>query len=99
MAAKSRRWFASSGRALSWRRWDDEFVFFDAASGSTHLLDADAAGILIDLAAAPQGLDLRALLGLSEAEFADPAAQAEIAAFQDVLTALENAGLAQSHPP
>jgi hypothetical protein len=96
MAADNRRWFATSPATLTWRQWDDEFVFFDAASGATHLLDAGAAGVLIDLAAAPHGLDLRALLGFSEAEFADPAADAEIAALQDVLTALQQAGLAQS---
>ena len=99
MAAENRRWFASSPATLSWRRWDDEFVFFDASSGSTHLLDAAAGCVLIDLAAAPDGLDLRTLLGLNEAEFADPATGAEIAALQDVLTALQQAGLAQSRSP
>ena len=99
MAADNRHWFALSPATLSWRRWDDEFVFFDASSGSTHLLDAGAAGVLIDLAEAPEGLELRTLLGLNEAEFADPAAGAEIAALQDVLTALEQAGLAQSRSP
>jgi hypothetical protein len=100
MAAENRRWFASAPAALSWRQWDGEFVFFDAATGATHLLDAGAAGVLIDLAAAgADGLDLRALLGLSEAEFADPTANAEITALQDVLTALQQAGLAQSRSP
>lgn len=96
MAAENRRWLATSAATLTWRHWDEEFVFFDAASGATHLLDAGAAGVLIDLAAAPDGLDLRGLLGLSEAEYAEPAASEEIAALQDVLTALEQAGLAQS---
>jgi hypothetical protein len=99
MAAESRRWFASAPAALSWRQWNDEFVFFDAATGATHLLDAGAAGVLIDLAAAPEGIDLRTLLGLTEAEFADPATGPEIVALQDVLTALQEAGLAQSRSP
>ncbi len=37
---------------LSWKRWDDEVVIHDDATGNTHLLAPDAAEILACLEAA-----------------------------------------------
>ncbi len=35
--------------SLHWRRWDDEFVVYDEASGRTHQLDALNACVLLSL--------------------------------------------------
>lgn len=35
--------------ALHWRDWADEYVVFDGASGRTHLLDAWAACVLLNI--------------------------------------------------
>ena len=41
---------------LRWRRWDDDWVVFDAGSGSTHQMDALAAVTLMCLEAGPSEL-------------------------------------------
>ena len=33
-------WRLSRGSSLIWKAWDDEYVVFNAGSGSAHLLDA-----------------------------------------------------------
>ena len=50
-------WQISSGCRLSWIAWDDEFVFFNAQSGDTHLLDVVSGEALKNLAAAPASIE------------------------------------------
>ncbi len=38
---------------LSWRRWQDEFVVYDSASGNTHVLDLLSGSVLSALEIGP----------------------------------------------
>jgi PqqD family protein of HPr-rel-A system len=58
---------------LTWRRWGDEWVVFDAAAGDTHQLDAIAAVTLMCFAEEPRSLralasEVAAELALAEGE-------------------------------
>ena len=55
--------YAVPAGTLHWRRWDgeEEMAVFDAASGSTHLLSAAAAEVLLALMDSPLPLDAAAL--------------------------------------
>jgi PqqD family protein of HPr-rel-A system len=88
------RWFARAG--FVWRRWNDETVVYDETRGATHLLDADSAQVLFDLAGHPDGLTAGALLGLHlDDEAAD---EADFTALERILQALRDAGLAECRP-
>lgn len=54
----ARRWRLVPGQLLRARGWDDEFVVYNDLSGDTHLIDAAAMAVLLDLQAAPAGLVL-----------------------------------------
>jgi PqqD family protein of HPr-rel-A system len=56
-----RQWRLERRSKLHWRRLDDEWVVFEAASGDTHHLDTISAAVLMCLEADPLDLD-----GLSE---------------------------------
>ncbi|MDZ5457829.1 HPr-rel-A system PqqD family peptide chaperone [Azohydromonas lata] len=58
--------YAVPAGTLHWRRWDgeEEMAVFDAASGSTHLLSAAAAEVLLALMDSPEPLDAPALAQL-----------------------------------
>ena len=47
------RWRLAVPGALHWRRWADEVVVYDAASGDTHLLEPAGAEVLHRLERAP----------------------------------------------
>ena len=47
------RWQLIPGQQLLHRSWQDEFVLFNNLSGDTHLLGADAIGLLLDLRDSP----------------------------------------------
>lgn len=55
--------YAVPAGVLHWRRWDgeEEMAVYDAASGSTHLLSAAAAEVLLALMDSPTPLDAPAL--------------------------------------
>lgn len=55
--------YAAPAGTLHWRRWDgeEEMAVFDAASGSTHLLSAAAAEVLLALLESPLPLSPAAL--------------------------------------
>lgn len=40
-------WRVNPDLALSWRRWREEYVVFNPATGNTHVLDAIAGEILL----------------------------------------------------
>ena len=57
------QWRAATPQALAWRRFDDEIVIYNDATGSTHQLGALASEVMLSLIQNPSGMDLRALVG------------------------------------
>lgn len=68
-----RRWRLNRRAELHWRRLDDEWVVFDAASCDTHRLDTVSAAALMCLEAEAHDLDgLSALLAETLGLASDP---------------------------
>lgn len=86
--------YEACGASLHWRRWDDEMVVFDAATGSTHLLSPGAAEVLLALLDTAQPLDAAQLAQrlLPGDEGAAPL-EADVLALQSVLQDLARLGL------
>ena len=53
MEQAHQRWQVTRGRRLFWKVWDDEFVFYDVASGDTHLIDIVSGEALKNLINSP----------------------------------------------
>lgn len=53
----SSSWQWVPGSNLKWRRWGDEYLAYNEASGSTHLLNADSALLLESLAGKSKTID------------------------------------------
>lgn len=81
---------------LHWRRWDDEFVVYDEASGRTHQLDALTASALLRLEEGP-----RETLRLADQVAADLGCgvDAICAALPDVIDQLTLADLIDTRAP
>lgn len=80
--------------ALHWRRWDEEMVVFDTASGCTHLLSAAAAEVLLALLDAAQALDAAQLAQrLLPGEDGIAPEEADVLALESVLQDLARLGL------
>jgi PqqD family protein of HPr-rel-A system len=76
------RWRLTVPGALHWRRWADEVVVYDAASGDTHLFEPAGAEILHRLESAPATVaDLTAGLVAGGVTDPDPTALSYVAAF------------------
>jgi PqqD family protein of HPr-rel-A system len=56
------RWHAATPSALAWRRFDDEVIIYNDATGSTHQLGALAGEVMISLLQNSSGLALPALV-------------------------------------
>ena len=50
-------WRSVDPLALHWRTWGEEHVVYDDGSGDTHLLDAEAAAVLLRLTRGPASTD------------------------------------------
>ena len=84
-------WALNPLSSLRWRRWDDDWVVFDAGSGSTHQMDALAAVTLMCLEAGPSDL---AALGEQVAAELDLSTGEELSkALQGVVERLHLLGL------
>jgi PqqD family protein of HPr-rel-A system len=85
-------WRAAAPQALAWRRFDDEVVIYNDATGSTHQLGALAGEIMLSLIQNPSGMDLYALVR-------DLTARVELAGDLDVATEVQRAldGLSELH--
>jgi PqqD family protein of HPr-rel-A system len=60
-------WQLTPPAKLHWQQWDDECLFYHAASGDTHLIDPTGAQILLILQGSPKTLaELLEDLGESE---------------------------------
>ena len=55
-------WHAETPYALAWRRFDDDVVIYNDATGSTHQLGALAGEVMISLLQSPSGLSFDALV-------------------------------------
>jgi PqqD family protein of HPr-rel-A system len=87
-------WRLGKLTSLHWRRWDDEWVVFDVASGQTHRLDLFTAVTLLTLEEAP-----RDRVGLAAALAADlelESNDALAAALDTALQRLQTVGLVES---
>ncbi len=63
-------WKISSGSRLHYRKWQNEYVFYNAGSGDTHLLDAVSGEVLSYLEKNPSTVEqISAALGFPK----DPA--------------------------
>lgn len=51
-------WRAPEPHAVAWREWDDEFVVYNHATGSTHQLSALGGEVLLALLRRPSGIDV-----------------------------------------
>ena len=78
------QWRAATPQALAWRRFDDELVIYNDATGSTHQLGALAGEIMQSLIQNPSGMDLYALVR-------DLTARVELAGDLDVATEVQRA--------
>ncbi|HLI10381.1 MAG TPA: HPr-rel-A system PqqD family peptide chaperone [Alphaproteobacteria bacterium] len=57
MSDGARRWAVPAAIPLQWRRWADDFLVFNTASGETHYLDLIAAAVLRHLESRPASCD------------------------------------------
>jgi PqqD family protein of HPr-rel-A system len=57
----ARSWRIAEPQALCWRKWADEIVVHNAATGSTHHLSAVCSDVLLTLLQHPAGIDMGAL--------------------------------------
>ncbi len=87
------RWQVTEGSQLSWREWDGEYVVFDYASASTHLLDGVAVEILDALGAAPS--DSSSLVQLIAAKLEIEADAGLRRRIQETLHDVHEAGLVE----
>jgi len=55
-------WHAVTPRAIAWRRFDDEVIIYNDATGSTHQLGALAGEVMISLLQNSSGLAFPALV-------------------------------------
>jgi len=78
------QWRAATPQALAWRRFDDEIVIYNDATGSTHQLGALASEVMLSLIQNPSGMGLRALVGALTA-------RVEVAADLDVAIEVQRA--------
>ena len=60
--AEPTHWHAATPHALAWRRFDDEVVIYNDATGSTHQLGLLAGEVMISLLQSDFGLPLAALV-------------------------------------
>jgi PqqD family protein of HPr-rel-A system len=56
------RWRPAAPRAIVWRRWDDEIVVYNEATGNTHHLGPLGSDVLLMLLRHPAGIDMAALV-------------------------------------
>jgi len=54
-------WRAVAPDALAWRRWDDDVVLYNDATGSTHQLGPLGGEVMLCLLRHPAGIDVAAL--------------------------------------
>jgi PqqD family protein of HPr-rel-A system len=54
-------WRAVAPHALAWRRWDDDVVLYNDATGSTHQLGPLGGEVMLCLLRHPAGIDVAAL--------------------------------------
>ena len=54
-------WRAVAPHALAWRRWDDDVVLYNDATGSTHQLGPLGDEVMLCLLRHPAGIDVAAL--------------------------------------
>lgn len=90
--------YAAPTAPLLWHRWEGEeqMVVFDAASGSTHLLSAAAAEVLLALLSGPGSRDATGLAQALLAEDGAPPLPQDVQALQGVLEQLARLGLVRS---
>jgi PqqD family protein of HPr-rel-A system len=55
-------WRPWSPHALHWRQWDDEFVVYNDATGSTHHLTTLGGDVLLALLNHPAGIEMSTLV-------------------------------------
>lgn len=77
---------------LQWRHWDEDWVLFDAGSGSTHRMNAFAAAVLADLASRGPA-DSTALAARLADDFELPDEQTLSDALGTLLSQLHHKGL------
>ncbi|HLX30549.1 MAG TPA: HPr-rel-A system PqqD family peptide chaperone [Casimicrobiaceae bacterium] len=61
---RSPLWRPAARDALALREWDDEFVVYNDATGSTHHLNALGGDVLQALLSHPSGIDAHALVDI-----------------------------------
>jgi len=54
-------WRAVAPHALAWRRWEDDVVLYNDATGSTHQLGPLGGEVMLCLLRQPAGIDVAAL--------------------------------------
>lgn len=76
---------------LLWRRWDDEFVVFNDASGDTHLLETVSGTLLQRIAEGP--VDQETLCGLAAKTLGVAAEEVDPDSVERVVDELRRLGL------
>lgn len=84
-------WKVTGAAKLHWRCWDGDYVVFNPLSGDTHLLEAVAGRVLMDILASPATTDE---LILRTADFLDVETGDGLSEYvKDVLSKLDELGL------
>jgi PqqD family protein of HPr-rel-A system len=84
-------WRLNPSCALTWRRWDDEWVVFDSGAGDTHQLDPIGAVALMCFEAEPRSLE--ALAAEVSAELELPTGEALSRNLADLVRQFTRLGL------
>ena len=92
MQARALRWRTVSAEALAWHDFEGEIAVRNARTGSTHLLDRDAAEVLRALMEAQAALSVREIAERLDAD--EWATQ-----IQEVLTQLQRLELVEAASP
>ena len=96
--AEPSHWHAATPHALAWRRFDDEVVIYNDATGSTHQLGLLAGEVMISLLQSDSGFAFAALISDLTSRM-DVAGSVDVAAeVQRTLDELEELQLV-SHTP
>ena len=91
---ESRSWAVPPTTKLKWRRWRDELVVFNPASGDTHYLNAVAGAVLAQFERGPATLDdiLRAV----EARADEPLDSETATEIRELVERLDSVGLIET---
>ena len=91
------RWLVCSAESVAWREWDGEMVVHVGDTGSTHLLNARAATLVLALLERRRGMTLGELTaqfrGDDAGAGATQAREPDAAAVREALAELERIGL------